>query len=233
MLVRVQKILAEAGVAARRKCEEFIRQGRVKVNGKIVKLGDKADSVKDVVLVDGERVNLAWKKRYIILNKPRGFVTTVSEQHGMRTVMPLIDVKERVYPVGRLDKNTEGLLLFTNDGELANKLMHPRYGVVKVYNVRLDKEINRGQLERIVSGVIVEGKRVNVVNVRKVKGNEVVVEIKEGRKHIVRKLFEAIGYKVNGLKRIKFGPLELGNLKVGKWRELDDVEVRVLKKAYF
>lgn len=228
MLQRVQKILAQAGIASRRKCEELISGGRVSVNGKTIKLGDKADPDKDKIVVSGRPVKLE-KKVYIMLNKPKGFVTTVSEEFGMKTVMDLVKVPERVFPVGRLDKYTEGLLLFTNDGDLANKLTHPRYEVLKEYYVWLDKPLSEKAMDLLQAGIVIDERKVKLFHVE-IAGNKVMVRIHEGRKHIVKRLFEQLGFFVKRLVRTKVGSLELGDLKPGKWRYLTDVELRVLRR---
>ena len=222
---RVQKILAQAGVASRRKCEELIARGRVTVNGKVAVLGEKA-SEKDRILVNGRPIVLE-KKVYIMLHKPKGFVTTVSEQHGMRTVMDLVKVSERVFPVGRLDKHTEGLLLLTNDGEFANKLTHPRYEVAKEYFVLLDKELSEESMEKLGAGVAIDERKVKISRID-VAGREVVVQLHEGRKHVVRRLFEKLGYVVMRLVRMKIGKLPLGSLKPGKWRCLTSADLKLL-----
>lgn len=228
MLHRVQKILAQAGVASRRKCEDLIADGRVLVNGKTIKLGDKADPDKDKIIVNGRPIELE-KKVYIMLNKPKGFVTTVSEQFSMKTVMDLVKVPERVFPVGRLDKYTEGLLLFTNDGDLANKLTHPRYEVLKEYYVWLDKILSEKAMEQLQAGIVIDERKVKLFHLE-AAGNKVMVRIHEGRRHIVKRLFEQLGFFVKRLVRTKVGSLELGDLKPGKWRYLTDVELRVLRR---
>lgn len=223
---RIQKILAKTGIASRRKCEELIRQGKVTVNGKTAKIGEKA-SEKDIIELEGKPIK-PEKKKYIMLNKPKGYVTTVKESHGMQTVMELAKVKERVYPVGRLDKNSEGLLLLTNDGETANKLTHPRYDIKKEYEVETDKKINEKTAERIRKGTNIEGRTVQVSKLE-VKGKKALIEIHEGRKHIVKRLFAKFGLNVKTLKRTRMGPLQLGELKTGECRELRKSEVYTLK----
>ena len=228
---RVQKILAMAGVASRRKAELMISQGRVKVNGHKVKLGDTADAMKDAITVDGKPVVLE-KKVYFMLNKPKGFVTTVSEEHGMRTVMDIVRVKEKVFPVGRLDKHTEGLLLLTNDGDLANKLTHPKFEVEKEYFVVLDKPMSDFVMEKVQRGVVIDGRRVAVRGFD-VVGSSARIRIHEGRKHIVRLFFEELGLHVRRLVRTRIGTLSLGKLQVGKWRELTVQELKALQTKAF
>jgi len=223
MKERLQKILAQAGIASRRKCEELVAQGKVKVNGKVAKLGDQADSEKDKILLDNKPL-LLQKKVYIMLNKPKGFVTTVSEQFGMKTVMELVKVPQRVFPVGRLDKDTDGLLLLTNDGDFANKLTHPSFEVKKEYFVVLDKPLSDDAKKQLQKGIVIDGRRVQLSRLY-VKGKEVLLRIHEGRKHIVRRLFEKLGFRVTRLQRTKLAMLELGKLPIGKWRALIPTEV--------
>ena len=228
MLERIQKIMAAAGIASRRKCEMLIVQGRVKVNGAVAKLGQKADAEKDSITVDGKRLELE-QKAYILLNKPKGYVTTVSEQWGMPTALELVKVKQRVFPVGRLDIDAEGLVFLTNDGELANRIAHPRYETKKTYVAKLSRQFV--DFERLKKGVFIDGRLVKVGNAGKLKENWVELTIHEGRKHIVKRIFEKLGYKVIGLKRTAIGSLRLGELKPGEWRFLAKKEVEELKKV--
>lgn len=230
MLLRVQKILADAGIAARRKCEELIKQGQVKVNGEMCRLGDKADPEKDKISMNGRGVKHQEKKVYLILNKPWGLVTTVSEEHGMKTVMDLINVKERIFPVGRLDRYSDGLLLFTNDGELTQRMTHPSFSVSKVYVAKLNHPINRETLEQVFD-LEIDKRKVAVEELVQEGPNRVRIKIHEGRKHIVRRIFEELGFLVTKLTRIQFGPLKLGELKVSQWRYLEEEEVEQLKKV--
>ena len=225
---RIQKIMAAAGVASRRKCEELIEQGRVKVNGSAAKLGQKADAEKDAIVVDGKKIETE-QKVYVLLNKPKGYVTTVAENYGMPTVLHLVRVKQRVFPVGRLDSDAQGLVFLTNDGDLANLITHPRYETKKTYVARLGRKFI--EFERLKRGVFVEGRIVKVWNVKKIKENEFELTIHEGRKHIVKNLFEKLGYKVIGLKRISIGILKLGSLKEGEWRFLAKKEVEELRRS--
>jgi len=220
--------LAMAGIASRRKCEDLIRTGRVQVNNKIVKLGDSADPEKDKIIVDGKELVIG-KKIYVLLNKPRGFVTTVSESHGMKTVLDIVKVNEKVFPVGRLDKNTEGLLLLTNDGDFAFKLTHPKFEVEKEYVVTLDNFLSDSVVNKIKKGVLIDNRPVQVSKIN-VKEKEVVLVIHEGRKRIVRRLFEKLGFKVVKLVRTRVGKLSLGNLKQGKWCFLTEKEIESLNQ---
>jgi pseudouridine synthase len=224
---RLQKILAQAGIASRRKCEEIIAQGRVKVNGAVAKLGSKADPEKDKITVDGKPVE-PEKKVYIMLNKPKGYVTTVSEQHGMKTVMEIVKTPQKIFPVGRLDKNTEGLLLLTNDGELANKITHPRYQVEKEYYALLDKPLTEEQKQKLRQGIMIEGRKAKPTRFN-TAGNEALLRIHEGRKHIVRKMFAETGRHVVKLVRTRVGNLTLGSLYAGKWRQLTPQELNRLR----
>lgn len=228
LMMRVQKILAMAGVASRRKCEDLIRAGKVKVNDKVVEIGATANPIKDKISVDGKPIVLE-KKVYVLLNKPRGFVTTVSEQYGMRTVREIVKIKERIFPVGRLDKETRGLLLLTNDGDFANKLTHPSFEIKKEYVATLDKPFSKDSFEKLKKGVKVEGRKVDVKNVA-VDGKKVTLKIHEGRKHIVRKLFFHLGYRVVDLQRTRVGNLGISGLKEGEWRDLTPDELSLLKK---
>ena len=226
MKQRVQKILAQAGVASRRKSEQLIEQGRVCVNGKLVKLGESADPDKDKITVNGKRIMLE-KKVTLMLNKPKGYVTTVTEQHGMKTVMDLVKVPQKVFPIGRLDKYTEGLLLLTNDGDLANKLTHPRYEVEKEYYVVLNKPPNKKAIEKLQKGMLVDNRRVKL-SYLDVQGKHVVLRIHEGRTHIVRRIFEMLELRVVRLVRTKVAALELSNVPVGKWKILTSKELNRL-----
>ncbi|MDE6036296.1 MAG: rRNA pseudouridine synthase [Ruminococcus sp.] len=234
---RIQKMIADCGYCSRRKAETLISQGRVKLNGRPVKLGDKCGT-KDIITVDGERLYMPRKKNlvYIMLNKPRGYVTTVSDELDRRCVMDLLDgVEERVYPVGRLDRNSEGLLLFTNDGDFANNIMHPSRHISKTYRVTVRPDISDEQLVRLSEGVEIDGKKTlpaNVVVKEKQQGRVILlITIKEGRNRQIRKMCEAVGLEVARLRRISIGPLKLGMLKPGTWRELTAEELRAIRNA--
>lgn len=234
---RIQKIIADSGYCSRRKAEAFISAGRVKVNGRPVKLGDKA-GVRDIITVDGERIYIPRRKvkRYIMLNKPRGYVTTMEDELGRRCVTELLeDVEERVYPVGRLDRNSEGLLLFTNDGAFANSIMHPSKEIGKTYRVTVRPDINDEQLVSLSEGVEIDGRKTlpaTVVVKTKEPGRVVLlITIKEGRNRQIRKMCEAVGLEVARLRRISIGPLKLGMLKPGDHRDLTSEELRALRNA--
>lgn len=234
---RIQKIIADAGYCSRRKAEELISKGKVTLNGRPVKLGDKAGS-RDIIAVDGERIYIPKKKNkiYIMMNKPRGYVTTVSDELDRKCVMDLLsDLEERVYPIGRLDRNSEGLLLFTNDGEFANSIMHPSKHISKTYRVTVRPDISDEQLVRLAEGVEIDGKKTlpaNVIVKDKQPGRVVLlITIKEGRNRQIRKMCEAVGLEVARLRRISIGPVKLGMLKSGTYRELTPDELRAIRNA--
>ena len=234
--IRIQKIIADSGVCSRRKAEQLIAEGRVKINGRPVKVGDKC-GYKDLVTIDGERIYVPRKKNfiYLMMNKPRGYVTTVSDELDRRCVMDLLEgVEERVYPVGRLDRNSEGLLLFTNDGEFANSIMHPSRHIAKTYRVTVRPDINDDQLVALSEGVEIDGRKTlpaSVVVKEKQQGRVVMlITIKEGRNRQIRKMCEQCELVVKKLRRVALGDLEVDIAK-GKWRYLDKHEVDYLKEA--
>lgn len=235
--IRIQKILADAGFCSRRKAEVLISAGKVQRNGRPVKLGDKA-SPKDLITVDGQRIVVPKKKnlRYIMLNKPRGYVTTVSDELDRRCVMDLLeDVEERVYPIGRLDRNSEGLLLLTNDGNFANGIMHPSRHVTKTYRVTVRPAITDEQLVQLSDGVMLDGRKTlpaNVVVMSNEPGRVVMqITIKEGRNRQIRRMCEAVGLEVARLRRTSIGPIKLGMLKPGTYRDLTAEELRAIRNA--
>lgn len=229
-LQRVQKIIANAGIMSRRKAEVYIEQGRVKVNGKSIKLGDKA-TFKDKITVDGTPVKQI-RRKYVMFHKPPNCLTTMDDPKGRPTIYKYVRLKERLIPVGRLDFKTEGLLLLTNDGDFANKIMHPRYEVEKTYYVYLHKPLNEDHKKRIEAGVKLEDGKTRPVKINYMndKKNEVVIKIHEGKKRIVRRLFFSLGYKTMRLIRIRIGKLDLGDLRRGKYRDLTDAEREKLVK---
>lgn len=235
-LVRLQKFMADCGVASRRKSEEIIEAGKVKVNGHVAHIGDKVNPKKDLVTVRGKRINSVSRNYYIMLHKPRGYVTTVSDELGRKTVMDLVsDIKARIYPVGRLDKDSEGLLLLTNDGAFANALSHPGHNFAKVYRVTVRPEINDEILFNLRNGIEIDGRKTAPcdVNVITEEPGRVVLEfiLREGRNRQIRKMCEAVNLQVARLKRISVGSLKLGMLPQGKWRELTDNEVKKLLRS--
>lgn len=235
--VRLQKYMAECGIASRRKSEELISQNKVKVNGHTASLGDKINPHKDLITVAGKRITKErGNKHYIMLYKPRGYVTTVSDEKGRKTVMDLVsDVKGRIYPVGRLDKDSEGLILLTNDGDFANAMTHPNKHVPKTYRVTVRPLISDEQLLAFQEGMVIEGKKTLPIETRVITTEEgrVVLELvlHEGRNRQIRKMCTELGLEVARLKRSAFGTIKLGMLQQGKWRELDDVEVKKLLHA--
>ena len=235
MMERLQKILASRGVCSRRKAEEIIQAGRVTVNGQVAVLGDSADVDVDEILLDGAALPVKSEYVYILLNKPRGFVTTLSDEKGRKNAAQLVaDCGVRVYPVGRLDMDSEGLLLFTNDGDFANSLMHPKHEVNKTYRVLVDGYTpqNLRKLEQPVTldGYTIRKPDVSLVRqTRREGGAELLVTIHEGRNRQVRRMCDLAGMKVLRLTRIAEGSLKLGDLPQGKWRYLTPEEVAALK----
>lgn len=234
--VRLQKYMAENGIASRRKSEELIAAGKVRVNGKIAAIGDKVDPKHDKVTVSGKRVVKVKKNVYIMLHKPRGFITTMHDEMDRKCVAQLIeDVPERVYPVGRLDRESEGLLLLTNDGEFANALTHPSKHVPKTYRVTVRPDVTKEQLAAFESGIEIDGRMTLPAEVRVLDKQEgrVVLEvvIYEGRNRQIRKMCEALHLEVARLKRTKVGSLKLGMLKQGEYRYLSDDEIHGLLVA--
>jgi 23S rRNA pseudouridine2605 synthase len=235
-VIRLQKILAQAGVASRRGAEKLIAEGRVTVNGDTVReMGTKADLAADDIRVDGRRIKAAERLRYILLNKPAGFVTTRSDPQRRRTVIDLLGgVREYVYPVGRLDYDTEGLLLLTNDGDLAAALTHPRHGVERTYEARVAGMPDQDAIDRLRKGIPLDGKRTLPADVvllnRSGREGLLLITIREGRNRQVRRMCEAVGHPVDKLKRVKIGPLSDRMLRRGEWRDLTPAEVKSLKK---
>ncbi len=234
--MRLQKYLAACNVASRRASEEIILSGRVKVNSTTVtELGTKVKDG-DTVEVDGQVVSPEIKKIYIMLNKPVGYVTTVSDDQGRPTVMDLVsgDIRKRLYPVGRLDFNTEGLLLLSNDGDFTYKITHPKHKLDKTYEVWVTGKAETNAIRKLETGIFIDGKKTFPAKVdvmESSKGSAVLsITIHEGRNRQVRKMCQAVGFKVMGLKRVSEGGLHLGNLPVGKWRHLNENEVRLILK---
>jgi 23S rRNA pseudouridine2605 synthase len=233
---RLQKILARAGLGSRRACEEFIQSRRVTVNGRIAELGDKADPAKDKILFDGELLKAAEQYVYLIMNKPLGVLSSHKSQGGQRTVIDLVTIPQRVFPVGRLDLNSQGLILLTNDGGLANRLSHPRYGHEKEYRVLLDRFPDENQLDLWRRGVnLPDGKRtlpaIVKLNLHSGESPWITIILKQGRKRQIRETAKVLGLYVRKIIRVRIGPIRLGNLKSGEWRFLTSEEVRRLKQT--
>ncbi|GAB4298104.1 MAG: hypothetical protein Kow0068_22100 [Marinilabiliales bacterium] len=236
-LIRLNKFIANSGICSRREADEYIKAGLVKVNGKIItELGTKI-SKSDKVLFNDKPIR-PEKKVYILLNKPKDYITTVDDPNAEKTVMHLIKgaCRERVYPVGRLDRNTTGVLLFTNDGELAKKLTHPKYNRKKIYHVFLDKAITASDMKRIVEGIVLDDGPIAADSIQYVNPEDkkqVGIEIHSGRNRIIRRIFEHLGYKVIKLDRVYFAGLTKKNLPRGKWRMLTEKEINMLKRGAF
>lgn len=234
MLVRLNKFIAESGVTSRRKAEELILQGRISVNNKVVnELSFKINPDEDDVLVDGERIK---QRRYVyyLLNKPSGFVSTTNDEKNRATVTDLIKTKEKIFPVGRLDYNTTGVLLLTNDGNFSNLLTHPKNQIPRVYEVHLDRLLNDDDNTSLLRGVYIEGEKgvFSKVDFPKIKDRKrIIVTCKEGRNRFVKKMFAALGYTVTSLNRLSFAGIE-ADIPPGKYRKLDISEVKNLIKKY-
>ena len=246
---RLQKILARAGVNSRRKAEELIREGLVTINGRVAELGDKADPEHDAIKVDGKRVQPSQGHRYLLLNKPKGYMSTSSDPEGRQTVMDLVPpaLRKALVPVGRLDYNTEGLLLLTDDGEFAQRIAHPRYGSTKTYEVKVKGTPTEVQLDKLRAGILLEGYRTHPAKITsKAPGRPTgprrraepagdnswwTVEISEGRTRQIREMFLRVGHPVQKLKRVAIGPLRDTHLPLGALRELTEQEVQKLLRS--
>lgn len=238
MEIRIQKVLSDNGITSRRKAEEMIVKGRIKVNGHPAKLGQKVNPVKDLISIDGDNLQIRKKieKYYILLNKPRGYITTQSDEMGRRCVADLMsDAPAKVYPIGRLDKNSEGALLFTNDGAFANLIMHPSHHISKTYRVTVRPDIKDEQVVQLSTGIEIDGRMTAPAQVKvleKENGRVVLqITIHEGRNRQIRKMCEAVGLEVARLKRVSIGPIKLGMLQPGEWRELTTGEVSAIRNA--
>jgi 23S rRNA pseudouridine2605 synthase len=232
---RLQKYLSRTGIASRRKCEDLIRAGRVTVNGQVASLGQKVIGSEDQVRLDGELVSDTERLVYILMNKPRGVLSSLKSQGGYPTVIDLLDIKERVYPVGRLDLDSQGLLLLTNDGDLANRLSHPRYGHEKEYRVLLNRPPDASQLKAWRKGVVLsDGKRTAPAKVylEKNQGERawLRVTMRQGMKRQIRKSAQVLGLHVNKLVRVRFGNLKLNGLRSGEWRFMTANEIKDLSR---
>ena len=235
--VRLQKFMAEAGIASRRKCEEYINQGRVCVNGKVAAIGTVIDPVFDFVEMDGEKVTVCEKKTVILFNKPRGVICSADDPKGRETVMDYFkNYPVRLYNVGRLDYDSEGLIVMTNDGEIAYKMMHPKFVVEKTYSVICEDDLSEEEVKTLTEGVeLDDGMTAPAVvsNIRKTRTGKtsLLITIHEGRNRQVRRMMEKIGHEVLSLKRVRIGNLRLGNIEEGQWRELSGNEIEELRKS--
>jgi 23S rRNA pseudouridine2605 synthase len=237
--LRLQKLISQAGVASRRAAEKLIAEGRVTVNGETVtEMGTKADPARDDIRVDGRRIKATERLRYILLYKPAGYVTTRSDPQHRRTVIDLLrGVREYVYPVGRLDYDTQGVLLVTNDGDLAAKLTHPRHQVDRTYEASVAGMPDDEAIDRLRRGIPLDGRRTQPADVlvvnkgRRDRNGVLIITIREGRNRQVRRMLEAVGHPVESLRRIRFGPLGIRGLRPGDWRDLTDAEVEKLKSG--
>jgi len=231
---RLQKVIANSGYTSRRNAEKLITDGRVSVNGDIVtELGIKVNS-NDLILIDGVEINKSQKKVYYILNKPRGYISSVSDDKGRKTIVELIDTNERIYPVGRLDYNTTGLILLTNDGEFTNHLMHPRNSIKKTYLAKIEGILSKDDINSLKKGIIIDGRKVDTSNFKvkrkDIEKNNSLVEITiiEGRNHIVKNIFSSLKHDVIKLTRTNYAFLNVNDLKSGEYRELTLKEVKKL-----
>ncbi len=227
---RLQKLIARAGICSRREAENLILAGRVTVDGKIIKkLGAKAD-LKQKIRVNDKLLHFDAEKIYILLNKPRGYVTTAHDERGRKTILDLIDISERIYPVGRLDLNSEGLILLTNDGDLTNLLIHPRFKIEKTYRAKISGDISEKKLDKLRAGIELDDGLTSPAEIYRLDKDLVEITIHEGRNRQIRRMFSAIGCDVKRLKRIKFANLTLDGVKVGNYRRLTAAEINSLKK---
>lgn len=234
---RIQKLIARAGVCSRRDAEQLIADGRVTVNGRIAELGDRADAARDHIKVDGKLLRQPEPLRYLLLYKPRGVMTTCEDPEERTTVVDLVrpQFRERLFPVGRLDYHSEGLIVLTNDGELAERISHPRHGVIREYHVKIRGDLDEAQLKKLLAGTVVDGRRVRPKTARRVSATPGAastwwrVEVTEGRTHEVRELFFRAGHHVQRLRRTGIGPIRDHRLRPRDFRELTDDEVLALK----
>jgi 23S rRNA pseudouridine2605 synthase len=235
--IRLQVALAQLGFASRRGAVEIIKAGRVKVNGQSVFTpGKRVDLVKDKITLDGKKAHIQ-RKVYFILHKPKGVVTTVKDKFATKTVLDLFKPKNmRIYPVGRLDKDTTGILLLTNDGRLAYQLAHPKFGIKKVYRVRIAGQISQKKIEMLARGISLEGKKTAPCTIKviakKTETTELEIQLTEGRKRQIKKMFQSIDKPVITIARVAFGPLKLGHLPPGKWRPLKSTEIVQLRQLF-
>ncbi|MDD3557741.1 MAG: pseudouridine synthase [Melioribacteraceae bacterium] len=234
MKMRLNKYISQCGIASRRKADELIESGRISVNGKVItSLGFQIDEDKDVVKFDGEKIK-AEKFVYYLLNKPKGVVTTTLDEKNRKTVIDLIETKSTIFPVGRLDFNTTGVLLLTNDGDFANKLTHPSNKYIREYEVKLNEELTPEIEQKLLRGIILDGRKSRFITMsfpKKEKRDLVIVSTEEGRNHFVKKMFDLVGLSVKKLDRIKFGDFTTLNMRRGEYRKLTSHEIKNIKKV--
>lgn len=234
--MRLNKYMAHSGVASRRKCDDMILAGRVSVNGeKITQMGVVIDEAKDKVRVDGKEIAIKENYIYILLNKPRGVVTTASDEFNRHTVVDLVAVPERIYPVGRLDYETTGVLLLTNDGEMTNYLIHPNYKMAKIYRSLLDRVVRPIDLHKLRNGVELDGEKTMPCKITEIRifdnSSLLEIELREGRYRQIRRMFELLNYEVEKLDRVQFAGLTVKGLQPGEWRYLTAKEIDALKEG--
>ena len=234
--MRLNKFISTAGVCSRRKADELIKNGFIKVNGKVVdELGVIIDEKKDSIEVEGKKISLPLSYLYILLNKPKGYACTANDEKGRKTIYDLIDLPDRLFSIGRLDYDTEGAIILTNDGEFANRVAHPSYEIEKEYIVKIEGDIKESELAVLRKGVVIDGERLPRAGVKLLNFennySRISVVIHEGQNHQVKKMFEAIGKSIKLLKRIRIGNLKLGGLKRGEYRFLKDLEIVSLLEA--
>ena len=234
MIERLQKYMASCGIASRRKCEELILNGFVSVNGqKITKLGTTIDTDKDIVEYKNKKITIEEDKVYLALNKPKGYVTTNKDERGRKTILDLVKVNQRIFPIGRLDYQSSGLLLLTNDGDIYNKIIHPRVKIIKKYMVIVEGQFTPGELIRFKEGIDIGGyvtapSEIRVIEIKN-RNSKVEISITEGKNRQIRRMCEELNHKVLELKRVSVGEIRLGNLEEGKYRNLTDEELEYLK----
>lgn len=234
MKVRLNKYISQCGIASRRKADALIEEGRISINGKVVtSLGFQIDENKDIVKFDGEKIK-AENFVYFLLNKPKGVITTTADEKNRKTVVDLIETKSTIFPVGRLDFNTTGVLLLTNDGDFANKLTHPSNKYIREYEVKLNEELSTEIEQKLLRGIILDGRKSRFKTIlfpKKEKRDTVIVTTEEGRNHFVKKMFDLVGLSVRKLDRIRFGDFATKNLRRGEYRKLSSQEIKNIKKV--